>query len=170
MIYDDKAKLVNEALGNMDKNGLLLVSGAEKPNVMTCSWCGMGFFWGKSILMIPVRKTRYTHELLEQNGQFTVNIGDESMHDALAFCGSKSGRKVDKFEGAYLKTADAKSVNVPIVCNATYHIECKVLGKTEMIPENLSDDINKAWYGNGDYHTIYMGEIVEAYRNEGCAL
>ena len=56
--------------------GLLLgsVGGDGRVNLMTIGWGLIGIVWFKPIFLVAVRKTRYTHKLMEETGVFTVNV------------------------------------------------------------------------------------------------
>ena len=57
------------------KKGILLTTKAgEKVNTMTIGWGTIGIEWGKPIFVGYVRESRYTREMLDQNGEFTVNV------------------------------------------------------------------------------------------------
>ena len=61
------------------KKGILLTTKADdKVNTMTIGWGKIGIEWGKPIFIAYVRESRYTHRMLERNGEFTVNtpMGD----------------------------------------------------------------------------------------------
>ena len=90
---------LNETLDVLGKPGLLLVStdADGKPNAMTIGWGTVGIIWGKPIFVVLVRPSRYTYGLMEQTEDFTVNVPSAELREAVAFCGSKSGRDYDKF-------------------------------------------------------------------------
>ena len=73
----------------ISKNGLLLVAG-EKGNPMTIGWGTIGIIWGKPVFMVLVRPSRYTFELMEKSGEFSVNVPLHSLNKEVAICGSKS--------------------------------------------------------------------------------
>lgn len=146
------------------EGAFLTVKNGDKTNTMTISWGNVGFEWGRPIFTVLVRKSRYTHEFIEQNGEFTVSIPfDKKMKKALAICGTKSGRDIDKEKDGNVKFVDGKSVTVPIVNDCNLYYECKVVYKQDMNPELLDKEIKKGSYAEGDYHTFYYGEIVNTY-------
>ena len=107
-----------------------------------------------------VRKSRFTHELINNSNEFTVAIPHEDMSEALALCGTKSGREMDKMEFLGLKTMPSKEINTPTLdCKGT-HYECMVLYKTDMKPSELDELTKERWYGDNDFHTVYFAEIV----------
>ncbi|MBP5305227.1 MAG: flavin reductase family protein, partial [Lachnospiraceae bacterium] len=49
----------------------------EKANAMTAGWGGMGVIWGKNVVFVFVRESRYTRELMDKYDTFSVNfLGD----------------------------------------------------------------------------------------------
>lgn len=142
-------------------HGALLVTGKEEPNVMTIGWGFFGYMWKKKVFVAPVRQSRYSHELLDNNGTFTVSFPKEgTMKEAIAFAGTKSGRDVDKFEALGLEKIPAPLADSYFVGGAESYIECKIIGKMDL-DINMLDDDAKAWYKDGDMHTLYFGEILE---------
>ena len=97
--------------------GILLTSAAgDKVNSMVIGWGTVGVNWGRPVFAAYVRTGRFTRELLDQNPEFTVNIplGDPDK-DAIAVCGGKSGRDMDKLAACGLHTFPGESVTVSIV-------------------------------------------------------
>ena len=46
------------------------------------------------------------------------------------------------------------------------HFECKVIGKTKVVPKLLSAEVKEKSYPKGDYHTLYYGRIVSILRDK----
>jgi flavin reductase (DIM6/NTAB) family NADH-FMN oxidoreductase RutF len=159
---------LQEAMDNLHKKGAFLtVKDGEKVNTMTISWGNVGFEWNKPIFTALVRKSRYTHELIESSREFTVSIpSDGNLQETLAFCGTKSGRDVDKFEKCELKLEASKNVDTPVIAKCGFIYECRVVYKQDMDLSLLSEEIKRAAYPDEDYHTIYYGEIVACYNNK----
>lgn len=151
----------------LHKQGAFLTTKyGNKVNTMTISWGNIGFEWNRPIFTILVRKSRYTHELIEKSNEFTVSVPlGESMKSALLLCGTKSGRDMDKFKESSLILQDSKFINTPIISNCSLHYECKVIYKQEMNAEQLSEEMKSKNYSTGDYHTFYFGEIVSCYKD-----
>ena len=78
--------------------GILVTTKAEgKVNTMTIGWGTLGIQWGKPIYTVFVRESRYTKEMLEKHGEFTINVPmGEVNKEILKICGTKSGRDMDK--------------------------------------------------------------------------
>lgn len=157
--------LWQETIGALVRDGLLLcsVSSDGKPNVMTIGWMTGGVVWGKPILVVFVRPTRYTYSRLEEVSEFTVNVLPPEFHEAIQFCGSVTGREVDKFAQTHLTPVPARKVRVPVIAQGVIHYECQTVHKNDVMPENLSEEILTSSYPQGNFHRIYFGEVVAAY-------
>jgi len=148
------------------RNGAFLtVKSGEALNTMTIGWATIGFVWRKPILMVAVRDSRHTFGIIEKAADFTVSVPLTDMHDTLMFCGTKSGRDVDKYKACNLEIKDAQQVHSPIIKTKGIHFECKIVYKSAMDPANLIKDYEDI-YPERDYHTLYFGEIIECYEIE----
>ena len=122
--------------------------------------------WGKSIFVAPVRKNRYSHELLEAHGEFTVFVPSGDMKKAIALCGSQSGRVTDKIAAGGLILAPSSVVSVPHIVAPGLVLECRVIYKTDFADDALDDAVRAQWYSGrdaGNLHTLYFGEIMAQY-------
>lgn len=163
----DYAARINEAM----KKGILLTTKAgNKVNTMTIGWGTMGIEWGRPIFTAFVRESRYTRELLDQAGEFTVSIPmDPADPQVLVYCGRNSGRDVDKIREADLTLEDPVAVSAPGIKELPLTIECKVLYSQMQdlkgIPREILDRYYPAYTDDGtpDRHIAYYGEIVKAY-------
>ena len=153
-----------EVIQQLRQGGLFLNTKGEKNNTMTIGWGGINIYWSKPIFVVPVRKSRYTHGLIEKAREFTVSVPlKEDMVKALEFCGTRSGRDFDKFKECNLTPVPGQKVNAPIIKECSLHYECKVVYKQDMVPDNLDAEIAKQYYSPPDYHTLYFGDIVACY-------
>lgn len=153
------------------KKGILLTTRAgDKVNTMTIGWGTIGIQWNRPIFIAYVRETRYTRELLDQSGEFTVNIpyGDVDSN-ILSYCGKKSGRDTDKIRDLGLTLVDSEILQVPGIQQLPMTLECKVLYQQNQDLSRLPESIIQRFYpetddrGFRDYHIAYYGEIVNAY-------
>ncbi|NNG01464.1 MAG: flavin reductase family protein [Desulfobacteraceae bacterium] len=154
--------VADEAMTRIKKGAFLTAQTGERLNTMTIGWAMIGFVWQKPMFMVAVRDSRYTYAILENAADFTVSIPSGDLHDALMYCGTKSGRDVDKFTECGLKTANGRSVISPIIDTPGIHYECKIQYKTAMDPAFLDAAYDKL-YPEKDYHTLYFGEIQSCY-------
>ena len=138
---------------------MLLTAGTgEKCNTMTASWGGLGVLWGKPVATVYIRPQRYTLEFVEREEKFTLAFFGEAYRKALALCGSKSGRDIDKVKecGFTVETADG----APYFAQADLVLVCKKAYWQDMDPTHFLDgEIDGKWYPEKDYHRIFIGEI-----------
>jgi len=150
------------AMQQIKKGAFLTVKDGDDVNTMTIGWATIGFCWHKPIFMIAVRDSRHTFTLIEKAADFTVSVPTENMIDEIIFCGTKSGRDVNKFEHCKFQLADAQTVHSPIIDIPGLHFECKIIYKSAMDNALLNPDSEKL-YPDKDYHTLYFGQITDCY-------
>jgi len=154
--------------------GLLLVSTSKqgKNNVMTIGWGLIGLFWGKPVFLISVRPSCYTHEIIEETGEFTINVPEENMNDIVEHCGEVSGREHDKFSECKLDLLKSKIVKPPVIEQCKLHYECRVIHKIDVIPSLaptkflihvIIAKFKGVLYLRGSYRSLYFGEILTVY-------
>ncbi|MGE4277182.1 MAG: flavin reductase family protein [Lawsonibacter sp.] len=143
---------------------MLITAGtAEHCNTMTASWGGLGVMWGAPAATCYIRPQRYTKEFVDQEAYFTLSFFGEQWRKALALCGSKSGRDVDKIQECGF-TPKAAACGAPYFEEADLVLVCRKRFTQEMNPANIPEDAKEKWYPNKDYHTMYIGEIIEVLK------
>ena len=158
--YNDYAKELTEILS---KGAFLTTEVDGAINTMTIAWGSIGFMWGKPVFMAMIRPSRFTYQLVEKSGEFTISIPFKDMSKALGICGSKSGRDIDKIAAANLTTVPGKKISTPVIGDCGLHYECKVVYKQAMSAENLDTALQEKWYADGNYSTLFFGEILATY-------
>ncbi len=157
----DPKSLTQNVFSMIGEQWMLITAGSEeKCNTMTASWGGLGVIWGKPSVTCYIRPQRYTKEFVDQEEYFTLTFFKEEFRKALALCGAKSGRDVDKVKecGFTVKTAQC---GAPYFEQAELVLVCRKRFVQPMAPELIVDDIKEKWYPQKDYHVMYIGEIVE---------
>jgi flavin reductase (DIM6/NTAB) family NADH-FMN oxidoreductase RutF len=158
--------IAEDAMRKIKKGAFLTVKAADALNTMTIGWATFGFIWQKPVMMVAVRDSRHTFDIIEKSQDFTVTIPSNDMSKEIAFCGTQSGRDVDKFKMCNLQTANGRNVVSPSNNVAGIHYECKIVFKSAMNPVYLDKNYDKALYPQNDYHTLYFGEILACYETE----
>jgi flavin reductase (DIM6/NTAB) family NADH-FMN oxidoreductase RutF len=125
----------------VDKNG--------KANIITLAWT-MPTSIKPSMVVISIAPKRYSHRIIEETGEFVVNVPTMRLAKQNLFCGRTSGTKVDKFKETKLTPIPAKKVKAPLIMECVAHLECKLVQKIT----------------TGD-HTLFVGEVLAAYVNKG---
>lgn len=95
-------------------------------NLITVAWTGT-VCTDPAMLYISVRPERYSHSIIEQQGEFTVNLTTREMARATDLCGVKSGRDTDKWKLTGLTPGKGVGVKCPPIEQSPLSIECKVV-------------------------------------------
>lgn len=119
-----------------------------KVNVMACSWI-TPISDDPPLIAISLWLKGYTHKLIDETGEFTVNIPSVNLLKQVWIAGTKSGSKIDKVKLLNLTFTQAKAVKPPAIENCIGVLECKVKNKIT---------INE--------QALYIAEVVKAYAEE----
>ena len=136
---------------------------AEKSNTMTVSWGGVGVLWGKNVVYIFIRRSRYTKEFIDAGDTFSLAFPGEEYKKAMGFCGSQTGRGIDKWKQAGLTPAEKDGVVYPAEAKTVFL--CRKLAAVPVDESSFIDpQIMPDWYADNDMHTMYVGEIIDIIR------
>ena len=97
----------------------------EESNILTIAWTGI-INSNPPMTYISVQPKRYSHDIIEQSGEFVINLVPASLAKEMDFCGVRSGRDVDKFEAQGLTREAADTVSAPLIAESPVNIECRV--------------------------------------------
>jgi len=114
----------------------------EKSNIITVAWTGI-INTNPAMVYISVRPTRYSYNLIKDQGEFVINLTTKSLTRATDWCGVKSGANVDKFKEMKLHKEKASIVKCPMIQESPVSVECKVKEIKEL-----------------GSHTMFMAEVV----------
>lgn len=151
------------------KRGILLTTKARGTvDTMTIGWGTIGIEWGRPVFVAYVRESRFTRELLDENPEFTVNVPMGQVDGSiLGFCGTKSGRDMDKIRELGLHLEEPLNISVPGIRELPLTLECKVIYRNPQPVDRLPQEIVDRYYpetnGKRDAHIAYYGQIVAAY-------
>jgi flavin reductase (DIM6/NTAB) family NADH-FMN oxidoreductase RutF len=146
------------------KDWMLVTAGKlESFNTMTASWGTFGELWHKKICVCFVRPVRHTYQFMEESDTFTLTFFGEEHRDALKFCGSHSGRDVNKMAQTGLTPAATETGSVYFK-EARLVIECRKIYIHDLDPANFLDPAIDKEYPDKDYHRMYIGEVIQVLR------
>lgn len=145
----------------IDKEWMLITAGDKtKCNTMTASWGALGELWNKYVSYIFLRPSRYTLEFVENNDYYSLCFFDESYRKILSYCGSHSGREVDKIKETGLTPVFDE--NAPYFEEAKLVFICRKIHQQKIDPGCFVDQtINRECYPEKDYHNMFIGSIVK---------
>lgn len=94
-------------------------------NMLTIGWTGT-ICTDPAMCYISVRPERYSHALIADNMEFTINLTTAEMARATDWAGVRSGRDYDKWKETGLTPADGHAVRCPYIAESPLSIECRV--------------------------------------------
>ncbi len=114
----------------------------KKSNIITIAWAGT-ICSDPPMVSISVRKERFSHDLIEESGEFVINLVNEELTAACDWCGVRSGRDHDKFGEMKLTEYVSDFMKTPAIAESPVNIYCKVTKKEEL-----------------GSHDMYLAEVV----------
>lgn len=124
------------------------VDSQGKPNIITLAWVGT-VCSDPPTLGLGIRPHRYSYKLIEDCGEFVVNVPNKDILRGVDFCGMVSGQEVDKFSETGLTPQPAEKVEPPLIQECPVNMECVV---KKQIPLGA--------------HHLFLGEIVHVHVDE----
>ena len=113
-----------------------------KSNIITVAWAGT-VCTNPPMVSISVRPSRFSYQILEETGEFVINLTNESLVKACDYCGVVSGRDVDKFAKTRLTPIPMEHVHAMGIDESPVNMECKITEKREL-----------------GSHTMFIAEVV----------
>lgn len=112
----------------------VLVSCADrsgKDNILTIAWTGT-VCSDPPMVSISVRPERYSCHMIEETGEFVINLTTQKLVYATDYCGVKSGRNTDKWKEMHLTREKADIVGAPLIKESPVNIECQVTERRDL--------------------------------------
>ncbi|MHB0975883.1 MAG: flavin reductase family protein [Candidatus Aquicultorales bacterium] len=142
-----------QAMGVIDGPVVLLTTAANgKRNVMAANMV-MGTSLNPTLVAVSVSPTSFSHRLIEESGEFCLNIAGPDQLNLVEQVGGDSGSEMDKFETFGIETTRPERIKAPLINGCPASIECVV---------------TESWQ-TGE-HTLYLGHVVALHRREGTPL
>ncbi|MFH0882641.1 MAG: flavin reductase family protein [bacterium] len=121
----------------------------DAPNLMTCAWFGVVCSEPPQVA-VAIRPSRFSHQLIDESGEFTVNVPFVHQLKAVQHCGAVSGRKENKVDTLGLTaTACAPLAQAPMIVEMPIILACKVRERMEL-----------------GSHTLFIGEVLAIHAEE----
>jgi len=146
-----KRATIEEAISRKYPEAVVMVvtmDASGRPNAMPAGWC-MFTSGNPPMLAVSISPKRHTHRLLSLTGEFVVAFPGEGQEELIEFCGTKSGRDVDKFGELSIRTQPSSLISPPLIEGSVACLECRASSTLE----------------TGD-HTIFAGRILAAHVSE----
>ena len=122
------------------------------------------------MVYISVRPTRYSYNLIKEQGEFVINLTNKDLVYATDWCGVQTGERFDKLKEMNLTKEKGKFVKCPLIKESPVSVECRVkeikeLGSHSMIiAEVLSIDADEKYIDESGAFDISKCDLI-AYSN-----
>ena len=143
----------------------------EKSNIITVAWTGI-INTNPAMVYISLRPSRYSYNLIKNQGEFIINLTTKDLVRATDWCGVKTGEKVDKFKEMNLHKEKANFVKCPMIKENPVSVECKVreiikMGSHDVfIADVLAINASKEYIDKKGAFDISKCDLI-AYANGG---
>ena len=86
-----------------------------------------------AMVYISVRPERYSYHMIQESGEFVINLTTGEQVRATDICGVRSGKDIDKWKECGFTRGRASSLQyAPIIAESPVNIECKVKSVQEL--------------------------------------
>lgn len=134
-----------------------------RTNVLTLGWGLFGpSYHGRPICVIAITPLRYSWRFIEEVPEFVLSIPNDALAPAVALCGTRSGREMDKFAAAGLTPVPSLNVQAPSILECPLNVECRVY--TRVTPPHMLLTPEHRLRPVGEQHTIYFAEVLGIYQ------
>lgn len=152
----------------------------ERPNIITVAWTGT-VCSDPAMVYISLQKKRYSYGIIQESGEFVINLATKRLAKAVDYCGVRSGRDVDKFAETGLTPCESRAVQCPGIAESPVSIECRVtevksLGSHDMflaavesvaVEESLLDEKGSLHLGKSGLLAYSHGSYFELGKQLG---
>jgi len=154
----DPRELTDNPVRIIGDDWMLVTAGTPDDwNTMTASWGSIGVLWHEPVVFAFVRPRRHTYGFMERSDHYTLTFFDESYKDTLMYCGTHSGKDVDKAKETGL---------TPMEVGPSMSFEearLVILGRKwytqDIDRERFLDPAIDENYEDRSYHRMYVGRI-----------
>lgn len=127
----------------------------NRPNIITVAWTGT-VCTNPPMVSISVRPSRHSYHIIEETGEFVINLTTAELVKACDYCGVVSGRDVDKFAKTGLTPMPVEHVHAPAIAESPVNIACRVVesrplgSHTMFLAEVLGVTVDDAYLDESD--------------------
>ena len=158
----DYTQLELNPFSMIGSESFLLTAGTMNDwNTMTAGWGGLGDIWEEPAAFVCVRESRFTYSFIDRHDRFTLSFFPPEMKDALAFCGTHSGRDTNKAKEAGLTPISLDGAVSFAEANLVF--SCRKASKTVIDESSMIDSSILKLYPQRDWHSMFIGFIDGVY-------
>ena len=138
----EPGKIQENTFELIGRQWMLITAGSvDNFNTMTASWGGLGYLWNAPVAFIFIRPHRYTYRFVEANQYFTLSFFDLKYKHILNYCGTHSGKDVDKIKECGLIPVESETGSVYFE-QAKLVVECEKIYFNDIDPKHFADKQN----------------------------
>lgn len=149
-------------------NWALIVSESDGvTDAMTASWGGVGVMWGRNVVYVFVRESRYTKLIIDKTKEFSLSFIDHKEYGkALGYLGKVSAHDdKNKLESTGLSVAYDN--NIPYIDESYLALTCKIVTEIPKVENGINDDVvGSEWFDDKDPHSMYVAVIEKVLVRE----
>jgi flavin reductase (DIM6/NTAB) family NADH-FMN oxidoreductase RutF len=98
---------------------------------------------------VSISSSRYSYGLIKESKEFAINFAPYNLVNIIHFCGTNSGKNIDKIKKSGLTLSNSKKIKTKIINECFANLECKLFSSIEL----------------GD-HTFFVGEVINTQIDE----
>lgn len=156
-------RIPGNIIKQLSENWMLITAGQEaRFNPMTASWGGLGYMFDKPVAFCFVNPQHYTYGLMQEGDTYTLTFYTETYREVLQYCGSHSGKDVDK-----VKETGLTPVTTPrgskAFAEAWMVIECRKLIAQPLGTASIALPALKAQWEGKQMPEMFIGEILNVW-------
>ena len=126
-------------------SAVITVGTGDEANLITLAYVGKVCL-EPPIIAISIQPKRHSYKLIESHNEFVINYPSTQQLKHTDYCGTRSGRDVNKWIDLNLTKEKASIVKVPMIKEFPLNMECRVIKKLK--------------FGS---HVCYFGEVLATH-------
>lgn len=165
----DPADIQENPIRMFSRDWALVAAGSrERFNALTVAWGAVGTAWGngRPLAIIFVSPSRFTHEFLEREKSFSINVLPAGFRKVMGYMGSRSGRDEDKIAGSGLEYAFTESAT-PVFTQSRLIMDCEKIYSHTIEKDRFGETLRTVYampvFNGVEPHTVYFGEITACW-------
>jgi flavin reductase (DIM6/NTAB) family NADH-FMN oxidoreductase RutF len=128
---------------------LVTASAKGRSSIMPAAWA-TPLSIRPPLIGVCINQAHFTAELVRRSEQFGLSVPSAELLHQVQYCGSVSGRDVDKWDQTGLHPAEPHKIDIPLIDECIAHLECGVVQAVD-----ITD------------HTMFIGQVLYAAVEEG---
>lgn len=163
----DPKELPDNVIKLIADDWMLITAGTKDSfNMMTASWGTIGNLWNEPVATCYIRPQRHTRQFIDNSNYFTLTFFAPEYKNILQYCGTKSGKDVDKIKETGLIPVTTYLGNI-YYKQARVVLECEILYADDIKGDKFTEPkLSDRWYADKDFSRMYIGKIVNCWIEE----